>query len=56
MCFKNNQPVNEYSCPCGTCTDYLAICMPIIIEGLIIGECDLCYCEYCSYYEECPVT
>lgn len=53
MCMKNYQPVSEYNSPCGTCPEYLNSCMPVIVEGYIFGECDLSYCEFCSYYAEC---
>lgn len=53
MCLKNYQPVSEYNSPCGSCPEYLNSCMPVILDGFIFGECDLCYCEWCSCYEEC---
>jgi len=53
MCLKNNQPVNEYCCPCGRCPEFLNSCMPVIINGYVFGECDLCYCEFCHYYGFC---
>ena len=56
MCLKNNQPVNEYRCPCGECSEYLNSCMPVIINGFILGECDLYYCEFCDYYNICFAT
>jgi len=56
MCLKNNQPVNEYCCPCGTCAEFLNSCMPVVINGFIFGECDLCYCEFCNYYSTCFAT
>lgn len=31
MCMKNNQPVNEYNSPCGSCPEYLNSCMPVVI-------------------------
>ena len=52
MCMKNNQPINEYNSPCGSCPEYLNSCMPVVINGFLI-ECDLCYCEWCSCYEDC---
>lgn len=53
MCMKNNQPVNEYNSPCGSCPEYLNSCMPIVVDGFICGECDLYYCEWCSCYDDC---
>lgn len=53
MCLLNNQPVGNYGSPCGTCSEYLNSCMPVVIEGFLYGECDICFCEYCSCYEEC---
>lgn len=53
MCLKNNEPVNVYNSPCSNCPDYLNSCMPIISNGYIWGECDLCYCEWCDCYDEC---
>lgn len=50
MCIKNNQPVSESS-PCGRCPEYLNTCKPIVINSIIAGECDLCYCEFCD--EDC---
>lgn len=52
MCIMNNQPVNEYNSPCGSCPEYLNSCMPVIVNGFLI-ECDLCYCEWCSCYDDC---
>ena len=52
MCLINYQPVNEYCCPCGNCPEYLNSCLPVIINGLIYGECDLVACEFCNY-EDC---
>lgn len=51
MCMKNYQPVNEYSSPCGRCSEYLTSCMPVIVNGCIFGECDLSACEFCD--EDC---
>ena len=53
MCMMNNQPVNAYNTPCSHCVEYLTTCMPVIINGFIFGECDLCYCEFCSNYGDC---
>ena len=53
MCMKNNQPVSEYNSPCSECFEYLNSCLPVIVNGFIFGECDLCYCEWCSCYDEC---
>ncbi len=50
MCKMNYQPVCEYNTPCGHCADYLNVCMPVVINGFIFGECDHSYCEFC------PVT
>lgn len=47
----NYQSVNPYSSPCGRCPEFLATCNPIVIDGLIFGECDLVACEFCD--EEC---
>lgn len=51
MCLKNNSPVHEYSFPCMKCPEYLNSCMPLIVDGIIFGECDLCACEFCD--EDC---
>lgn len=51
MCRMNYQPVNEYSSPCGNCPEYLINCMPVIVDSIIIGECDLVACEFCD--EDC---
>ena len=56
MCMMNLKPVDEHSCPCSNCPEYLNSCMPIIVNGFIFGECDLYYCEFCSSYEECTAT
>lgn len=53
MCMMNYQPVNEYNSPCGSCSEYLNSCMPVIIEGFLYGECDQNYCEWCCCYDEC---
>lgn len=53
MCMKNNQSINAYSSPCSTCYEYLFSCMPVVVNGYLFGECDLCYCEFCACYEEC---
>ena len=53
MCLKNYQPVEEHYSPCSNCKEYLTTCMPIIIDGFIYGECDIFYCEWCIYYNEC---
>lgn len=53
MCMMNNMPVNAYHTPCNHCVEYLNTCMPVIINGFIFGECDLCYCEFCPCYENC---
>lgn len=53
MCFANQQPVGEYS-PCSGCNEFLSTCMPIIVYGMIYGECDYYdFCEWCSYHEDC---
>ena len=31
---------------------YLNSCMPVVANGFLI-ECDLCYCEWCSCYDDC---
>ncbi len=51
MCLINNQPVDGFCSPCGRCPEFLGTCMPLVINGFIFGECDLCYCEFCD--EEC---
>lgn len=56
MCLLNHQPVNEYNSPCGKCPEYLNSCIPAIINGYIFGECDLCYCEWCSCSSICLNT
>lgn len=48
MCMMNYQPVNEYYAPCGRCADYLCTCKPVIINGLVFGECDFSACEFCD--------
>lgn len=53
MCMMNNHLVGEYGTPCGSCPEYLNSCRPVIVGGYIFGECDLCYCEFCRYYEKC---
>jgi hypothetical protein len=53
MCLRNHQPVDEYSSPCGSCPEYLTSCMPVIIDSFVFGECDICYCEFCSCYGTC---
>lgn len=52
MCMMNNQPVSTYCSPCGRCSEYLASCSPVIINGFVFGECDLVACEFCGY-EDC---
>lgn len=52
MCMMNYQYVSEYNSPCGSCSEYLNSCMPIVTNGFLI-ECDLCYCEWCSCYYAC---
>ena len=55
MCFMNNQPVSY--APCNRCGEFLSNCMPLIINGLIFGECDdFSYCEFCVYYSECATA
>ena len=56
MCKMNFQPIYENSCPCGTCSEYLNSCKPIVINSFIFGECDSCYCEFCSYYIDCAIA
>lgn len=51
MCVMNHQPVNSCCSPCAACPEYLASCKPLIIDGFIYGECDMCYCEFCD--EDC---
>lgn len=53
MCMKNHEPVSEYNSPCGSCPEYLNTCMPVVVNGFIFGECDLCYCEWCCFYDDC---
>ena len=53
MCMMNGKPVGEYNSPCGHCPEYLCTCSPLVMEGYIFGECDLCYCEFCPCYDEC---
>lgn len=38
MCLMNRQPV--IYAPCSGCSEFLTSCMPLIVEGLIFGECD----------------
>ena len=55
MCLMNNQPVSY--APCNRCGEFLSNCMPLIINGLIFGECDdFSYCEFCIYYSECATA
>ena len=51
MCMMNNQPVNPCCSPCGRCPEFLVVCQPIIINGIIFGECDMVACEFCD--EDC---
>lgn len=53
MCMKNFQPVNGYCSPCSNCSEFLTTCMPVVIDGFLFGECDMYFCEFCNYYEEC---
>lgn len=53
MCMMNNHLVGEYGIPCGNCPEYLNTCKPVIVGGFVFGECDICYCEFCSYHERC---
>lgn len=44
----------EMTGACSACELYLNTCLPIIKNGFLVGaECDIFYCCYCSYYEEC---
>ena len=52
MCMMNYKAVSEYNSPCSSCPEYLNSCMPVVVNGFLI-ECDLCYCEWCSYYDDC---
>ncbi|MBP1561171.1 MAG: hypothetical protein J6C96_08030 [Oscillospiraceae bacterium] len=39
---------------CRCCPLYLEACMPVIWNGYLCGaECDINYCEYCPYFDEC---
>lgn len=55
MCLMNRQPV--IYAPCSGCSEFLNSCMPLIVDGLIFGECDdYSYCEFCDYYGECAAA
>lgn len=48
MCMMDNQPVDGYTSPCGSCPDYLAVCAPVIQDGYVAGaECDFSVCGFC---------
>ena len=52
MCLMNQKPV--IYAPCNSCPEFLNSCMPLILNGIIYGECDdFSYCEFCGCYEEC---
>lgn len=51
MCLMNQKPV--IYAPCNCCPEFLNSCMPVVVGGYLWGECDLCYCEWCGYYEKC---
>ena len=52
MCLMNYQSVPVDSFPCIRCPEHLNSCIPLILEGFL-NECDVCYCEWCCYYDEC---
>lgn len=52
MCQMNNHLVSKYGTPCSSCPEYLNTCRPIVVNGYVFGECDQCFCEFCSC-EEC---
>lgn len=55
MCLMNQKPV-IYD-PCNSCSEFLNSCMPLIVGGLIFGECDdFGYCGSCSYNSECATA
>lgn len=52
--FYVHEKLSELCSPCGRCLEYLNTCKPIVINGIIAGECDnYYYCDWCSYYDEC---
>ncbi|WP_154519568.1 hypothetical protein [Velocimicrobium porci] len=51
MCMKNYQPLCIYYAPCKNCPDYLETCQPVIIDGVVFGECDFVACEFCEFVE-----
>lgn len=39
---------------CRQCHLYLHTCLPIVMNGFLVGaECNNSYCEFYSYYEKC---
>ena len=55
MCLMNQKPV--IYAPCNRCREFLNNCMPLIVGGLIFGECDdFSYCEFCNYHSECSTA
>ncbi len=40
---------------CVKCALYLNTCLPVIEGGgyLSNAECDMVYCEFCQFYEQC---
>lgn len=54
-CLLQGMPVTpEMPGVCGRCSLYLDICLPVIEGGYLSGaECDMDYCEFCPFYEQC---
>lgn len=54
-CLLQGMPITpEMPGACARCSLYLNTCMPVIDGGNLTGsECDMDYCEFCPFYEEC---
>ena len=55
VCILQGQRITpEMPGACSKCNLYLSTCLPMILNGFLVGaECDDDYCCNCPHYEEC---
>lgn len=55
VCILQGQRITpEMPGACSRCSLYLSTCLPMILNGFLVGaECDYDYCCDCPHYEEC---
>lgn len=54
MCYFQGKSVGQYCSCCQSCSEYLAVCVPVVsYGGFVSAECDFDFCSYCPHFSEC---